>query len=430
MTEQTPKHYRIIELRAENIKRLSVVNIRPDGNVVQITGPNGNGKTSVLDAIEWAFAGKRPIQGKPIREGEESALIRVDLGELKVTRKFTALEGGEYTTSLKVEGPEGQRYEQGMLTALLGEFSFDPMAFTRMKPDEQFEAVRTLVPGVDFDGLAQADKDDFAERAEWNRKAKDRRAQATGITLPPGAIPAAVDTAALEAKLAEAATHNADVERRRGVRQQARDRVAAIDEQLVALQAERAGLLGRLETAEALPEPIDVADVQAQLTAGRQAQAVRDAAARREALEQEAAEAEAKSKALTQRMEEREAQKQAAIAAAKMPVPGLSFGAGAVLLNGQPFEQASRAEQWMASVGIAAALNPRLRVIRILDGSLLDDSTMASLAKMAEQLDLQIWIERVDSSGSVGFVLEDGHLKGEAPPNKVRERSSADEDVI
>jgi hypothetical protein len=40
---------------------------------------------------------------------------------------------------------------------------------------------------------------------------------------------------------------------------------------------------------------------------------------------------------------------------------------------------------------------------------------MARLAAFAEAKDMQIWIELVDTTGAVGFVLEDGHLKGQGP---------------
>ena len=53
------------------------------------------------------------------------------------------------------------------------------------------------------------------------------------------------------------------------------------------------------------------------------------------------------------------------------------------------------------------------RVIRVRDGSLLDEDSMNILAEMAVERDYQIWIERVDSSGKIGFVLEDGHLANE-----------------
>jgi hypothetical protein len=45
---------------------------------------------------------------------------------------------------------------------------------------------------------------------------------------------------------------------------------------------------------------------------------------------------------------------------------------------------------------------------------------MKALAEIANETDYQIWIERVDTSGNVGFVLEDGHLKGAAKPKSVK----------
>ncbi len=89
------------------------------------------------------------------------------------------------------------------------------------------------------------------------------------------------------------------------------------------------------------------------------------------------------------------------------------------MLNGVPLTQASDAEQLRASLAIAMALNPKLRVIRVRDGSLLDSNAMKIIAEMAETKDFQVWIERVDDSGKVGFVLEDGHVV--ARPEPVRE---------
>lgn len=108
--------------------------------------------------------------------------------------------------------------------------------------------------------------------------------------------------------------------------------------------------------------------------------------------------------------QERNEQKAAAIEAANLPVPGLAFGDGAVTLNGVPFEQASDAEKLRASVAIAATLAGKLKVIRIRDGSLLDDDGMRILADFGEQHGMQIWLEKVDSSGRVGFVIENGEL--------------------
>ena len=78
---------KIISFKAENFKRLVSVEITPKGNVVKITGKNAEGKSSILDAIWCACGGKDVMPEKPIRAGQESATIELDLGELKIKRR-------------------------------------------------------------------------------------------------------------------------------------------------------------------------------------------------------------------------------------------------------------------------------------------------------------------------------------------------------
>ena len=65
---------------------------------------------------------------------------------------------------------------------------------------------------------------------------------------------------------------------------------------------------------------------------------------------------------------------------------------------------------------MAMALNPKLRVIRILDGSLLDAENLALIADMATAQDYQVWIERVADASGVGVVIEDGAVAGGEQP--------------
>ena len=113
---------------------------------------------------------------------------------------------------------------------------------------------------------------------------------------------------------------------------------------------------------------------------------------------------------ITAAMESRTKQIANAMAEANMPIPGLSLTAGTVMLNGLPFDQASDAERLRASVAIAMAGNPQLRVIRIKDGSLLDDGGIQMIADLAKENDYQVWLERVDSTGKIGIVMEDGEV--------------------
>lgn len=429
---------KIVELRAENIKRLTAVSIRPDGNLVEITGKNGHGKTSVLDSMWWALEGQKNIQTTPIRRGATEARVRLDLGELIVTRTFRAREGGDYTTSITVEKADGARFPspQKMLDDLLGELAFDPLAFTRMKPTDQLETLKRFVPGVDFAAIKSANEADYQKRTSANKRAKELRAQAAGVSISTDPIPDKIDESALISELDDAGKKNTDLEQRKARREQLRNdiakwreesdanmrRIKVLEQQIAELlsgakqtdaAADRAG--ERLRAAEPLSEPIDTTDIRRRIAAARDTNKKIEAetAARqtRESLTKQAEEHERQSATLTAAMQDREKKKEAAISAHSMPIEGLSFGDGHVLMAGVPFDQASDAEQLRASIAIAAAMNPKLRVIRVRDGSLLDEDAMKLLAEFADQHDMQIWVERVDGSGRIGFVIEDGHIK-------------------
>lgn len=456
---------KIISLTAENIKKLRAVQITPSGEIVTISGKNGAGKTSVLDSIWWALAGTKTIQGQPIRKGETKARIKLDLGDLVVERKFTETAG----STLSVESADGARFPspQKMLDALLGELSFDPLAFARMDPRKQFDELRRVSKlEVDIDKLNGLNKSDYDKRTEINRDARAKRAQAEGVAVPAdnGAKP--VDETALVDELQKAGETNADIETRKGRREAAqaaieqrktdyisattmagkvrvdadaayeaagvaakeaydravRDAGAALtkaraeaeqwDRTGLTKAEEAAALERKLAEAAELPAPVDVTALRQKIEAAKQTNAAitarKTAAERKAALTAEVVALEKQSREITERMEAREKAKEDGIKGAAMPVPGLGFGDGAVTYNGIPFDQASSAEQMRVSMSIAMAANPKLRVIRIVDGSLLDEDSLAAISEMAKADDFQVWIETVSSSGTVGVVIDDG----------------------
>ena len=426
---------KIIELQAENVKRLRAVTITPEGNIVEISGRNGAGKSSVLDAIWWALSGTTNIQAKPIRKGQEEARISVDLGELKVIRTFKAREDGTHTTNLVVENGEGARYQspQRMLDGLLGALTFDPLAFTRMDGKAQLETLKRFVPGVDFAAIEKASNADFDRRTEVNRTIRTLRAQAVSIEVPAGTPAERIDDAALVAKLEEAGEFNTELERRRNRREQAeqdlrtaeetarkdRERAAELraaaskmDEQAEGQEQHAATLRAKLAEAPVLPEPVDTLDLRQRIAdAGRTNTAVAQRE-QRDRIEAQVRAAETEAAALTKTIETRATEKREAIAKAHLPVPGIGFGEDEILLNEVPFDQASSAEQLRTSVAIAIAANPKLRVIRIQDGSLLDEDAMRILAEMAQAADYQVWIEVVQSGRSAAIIIEDGAVAG------------------
>lgn len=427
---------KIIALTAENVKRLVAVEIRPDGNMVQITGKNGSGKTSTLDSIWWALAGAKHIQSAPIRKGANQARIKLDMGEIVVTRTFKREKEGEgYTTKLEVVG-NVKGSPQAMLDSLLDSLAFDPLKFARMDPPEQFDALKKYVPGVDFDKFAADNSIDMSNRKEINRKAKEARIMADQIVIPPNSPKEAIDETALVQQLADAGRHNSDIETRKLRREQVAKDAEGNDQQAARLRQEALRILedaqhtadklradaedaeraakdkrDKLAAAEPLPAPISVDELQTKIQQAKATNSLVKQVAAKADLEKKAAEFEKQSDELTARMEKREQDKIAALAAAKLPIDSIAMGDGVVLLNGVPFDQASDAEQLKASCALAMAGNPKLRVIRVRDGSLLDETSLALLAQMAEERDYQVWIERCSNGEQIGFVIEDGELK-------------------
>lgn len=428
------KTYEIVSLEVENFKRISAVSIHPDGSLIELTGRNAQGKSSVLDAIWAALAGKAAAPAVPVRRGAEKATIRLDLGELKVTRTFKAQDDGGYTTSIIVENAEGARFTspQSMLEGLIGELTFDPLEFERAKPAEQFETLKSFVPDFDFDADERGRKADYDARTAVNRRVDELKAVANGIDVPADAPASEVDDSALADELAAAAGKNTriaeaeaaraaqarEIERDREAAAAKRDQAAELERKAKALQAEaeadaaRAAAAAKAHAAlPALPAPIDVDGLRKQMDDAKRANAAFAAAQRKAEVLARVEHAEKASADLTAKLRERAAARQAAIAAAKMPVSSLSFGDGVVLLDGVPFAQASDAERLRASIAIAMSMNTKLRVVRIRDGSRLDSESVQVVAAMAKERGYQVWMETVQSGRPSALVIEDGAVK-------------------
>lgn len=417
---------KIISFEAENVKKLRVVQITPRGNVVQITGANGSGKSSVLDAIFMALAGKSAVPSEPVRQGEEKAVIRLDLGEFVVTRRFTkGKDGEEGSTSLTVSSADGKaKYgsPQKMLDDLLGTLTFDPLAFSRMKPEVQRVELAQLLGIADqLDALERQRKAHYDSRTEVNRDLKNATARRDAVTVSDAKLER-VDVTATMAEISEAQNANTLRELQRRERAEYGRRIEADTNQANDLRARAKDLLTQaaecedratntqqmLDSFDAVKEDIDLAPLRQRVL---DAQAINTECDRREQrakLQKEVDELVTSSTNLSKSIDEAEIAKQALIAGAKMPVPDLGFDDEGVTYKALPFAQASGAEQLRVSVAIAMAAKPELRVLRIKDGSLLDETSLAMLEEMADTHDFQCWIERVDTSGSVGIIMEDG----------------------
>lgn len=401
---------KIIELRAENIKRLRAVEITPSGDMVVIGGNNAQGKSSVLDAIWLALGGGKASKETPlpIRDGEEKASVRLDLGDLVVTRSWT-----RKGTSLKVENAEGAQYKspQSMLDALVGQLSFDPLAFTRLSPKEQREALLDLVDlDVDLDALDAEAKQVYQQRTDVGRQGK-----------------AIGDIPAIDDDLPKNEESMSEWVQRLGEAQETENYLATTSVQLDNAEvdirnaeAEIARLESLIETrtkeAKHLQQVLadterpDLRMIQLKIGSVEDTNAKIRANNAAKARLREKVELRERYSALTDRLTELDEQKASALASASFPVAGLSFNESGVLYNGVPLSQASSAEQIRVSLAMGMALNPRLKVLMIKDGSLLDANSMAAIREQIADGDYQLWLERVGDADKGAVIIEDGQV--------------------
>ena len=434
----------VVKLTAENFKRIEALSIEPEGNTVEIVGKNRQGKSSILDAIFAAVGGTLAHPIKPIREGEKSAFIELDLGRISITRTFKKIPGtGVVTTALTVKGDQGSKFPspQTMLNDLTDKLTFDPLAFSRMTAKEQYEEIKKLCR-LNFDEQRAQTNLDYSERTIQNRLQKQAYARADLITV--GKELDLKDDEEILMKLKDAAEYNAQVtleihnkESREAEIQRSEETVASANENIKYVEEQIGTLNDRLKDFTARRDSsqkcVDVmqnnfatAYGDKELTfqeTGALEQSLYDAnqhnrkvVANAQALEnknatiEEAGKAEVEADRLTAEMQKRKEWMQKQIEEAEMPIPGLTIDDGIVLYQGIPLDQCAGSDIVRISCAIAMSQNPKLRVLLVRDANGFDEEHLDIFRQMAKDRDFQVWMERVANSGEVGIEIRDGRI--------------------
>lgn len=141
--------------------RYSIGNKDIDGRSVEITGANGVGKTSVIDAFRYALTNKSD-RNIIVRKGEKEGeiLVETDTGLTIDRRKRT--EQADYK-SVKENGKEVMAPEN-FLKQLFTQLQLDPVAFTLMDEKSKNRAILDL---IEFDWDLNFIRDKFGEIPSW-----------------------------------------------------------------------------------------------------------------------------------------------------------------------------------------------------------------------------------------------------------------------
>jgi len=409
---------RIIQLKSENVKKVKAIEISPKEDVIIISGNNGQGKTSVLDSIWYALQGRTGLKDTPmpIRKGEKKASVTLTLDDFIITRTWTA----DDKSYLKVTNREGLTYNspQELLDGFIGALTFDPLEFAQMKDVAQRQLLLKL---------ANINIDQYDEKIARFRE--DRRIQGQKVKLYEGErdprdfsdVPTEeISIVELQSRLEEAIDHNRDIDgvkdkigySQEGIRK-SEIRIIEMENAIKVLKKGISTYKDMIDSDQKFlneNKKVDIDYIRKSINASLAINEMVQAKKRNLEADKKRDSAQEVYDDYTDKIDMQKKGKDTALRLAKMPIEGLSVNDTGVIYNDIPFSQLSSSEQLIVSLCIAMALNPKLRVIRITDGSLLDEMSMNIIKKYAKAEKYQVWVEKVDGTGTVGFYISEGEV--------------------
>ena len=409
---------KIVRFSAERFKRLTAVEITPEGNTVVISGRNGQGKSSVLDAIWLALGGAAAAKDcgatRPVKDGEKDAVVTLDLGDIVVIRRWKA----DGKSSLEITSADGRKFSspQSLLDSLIGAISFDPLAFSRMDSKEQRRRLIDLVHlEINPDELDAKRRQIYDERTIINREIKTFEAELSNIPKPQSDIPdEEISLADLLKELDAAQLKAAACVMNEGKLKDMREKATALTKEIAQKQDDLKKLVedgkhqAELVKTQILPDLDGLKDKLA--NAEKINYSVRQKKHYMEITNKTAGKT-ARSETLSKQIEDIDKAKEDAFRKAKFPIDGLAFDEAGITFKGIPFLQCSGAERMKVCIAIAAALNPKIRVIRVADASLMDAESLKFVESFAAEQDIQVWLEKVsDGEKGIGITIEDGSV--------------------
>ncbi len=404
---------KIRQLEIENVKRVKVVTLTPTENgLTVIGGRNGQGKTSVLDAIAWALGGNKLKPSESQRIGSAAPpSIHIELSNgLVVERKGKS-------SALHVIDPSGQKAGQQLLDSFIEKLALNLPKFMEARNDEKAETLLQII-GVG-DQLAILDREEkslYNQRLEIGRIADRKKKHAEELAWYPDAPAEPVSASELIQRQQAILAKNGENQRKREKEAHYNKVLAeaqiAFDRAKAALKQAEQDCVTARKAAENLQDEStaeleqDIANIDAINTKVR-------ANAEKNRVQAEADELSGQYSDLTQQIESVKEQRIKLLDSADMPLPGLSVQDGELTYNGQKWDCMSGAEQLQVATAIVRKLNPDCGFVLMDKLEQMDPETLADFGRWLEGEGLQVIATRVGTDDTCSIIIEDGYVKTE-----------------
>lgn len=422
---------KINSLEIENVKRIKAVMIEPTASgLTVIGGGNGEGKTSVLDAIAWALGGENYRPSAAQREG---SMVPPRL-HVVLSNGIIVDRAGK-NSALKVSDPEGRRAGQQLLNEFISQFALDLPRFMKAAPKEKANILlKTIGVGDELFVIEQKESQAYQERLAVGRIADQKKKHAAEMPVYDGVPDQPVSAAELIRQQQDILARNGEKARIRANADEAERRAEMAKAELVQAESLMEETKARLDRAIAAynkacedketafydadnaGEDESTAELEASIQEideiNRKVRANLD----KEKAEDEAAEYSRQYDALTESIGKLRADKIALLEGAGLPLPGLSVEDGELTYNGQKWDNMSGSEQLMVSAAIVRKLNPECGFILMDKLEQMDLTTLQKFGKWLEAEGLQAIATRVSTGGECDIIIEDGYVKGTKQP--------------
>ena len=394
-----------------------------------IGGNNGQGKTSVLDAIAWALGGDRYRPSSPERDGSVvPPRIRI------VLNNGLVVERAGKNSALRVTDPTGHRGGQQLLNSFVEELALNLPKFMEASGKEKADTLLKIIGvGDQLYLLENKEKQLYNQRLTIGRIADQKAKYAKEMPFYDGVPETPVSAMELIQRQQEILLRNAENQKKRirvqELAQELRQTEKTLEDQtdrlrrLLEEQTQTQYKLDRLrenlqEARKTAQELLDESTVQ--LEADLQNIDAINIKVRAN-LDREKAEAEAQGysrqyDALTEELEKTRQEKYELLHGARMPLEELSVENGELTYRGKRWDGMSGSEQLKVSAAIVRELNPRCGFVLLDKLEQMDLSTLQEFGAWLEKENLQAIATRVSTGGECSVIIEDGSTQAEPLP--------------
>lgn len=404
---------KINELLIENVKRVKAVQFEPSADGLTIIGGrNGQGKTSVLDAIAWALGGNNYKPSIPERDG---ALVPPNL-HIELSNGLIVERKGKNST-LKVTDPNGNKSGQQLLNEFVSTLALDLPKFINGSDKDKADSLLKIL-GIG-DVLAHLDTKEnqlYAQRTEVGRIADRKKKAADEMPMYPNVPKEPVSATELIKQQQEILARNGENEQKRQNAARYERMLAeaqiAFDEAKAALQKAEQDCLTARKSAEDLHDE-STAELEKNLAEIEALNIKIRANSTKEAAEVEANNLQQEYDGLTEQIESVREERNKLLDSAELPLPGLSVKDGKLIYNNMPWDGMSGSDQLKVATAIVRKLNPQCGFVLMDKLEQMDLETLQEFGAWLKQEGLQVIATRVSTGDECSIIIEDGMVKGD-----------------